>query len=381
MKIAVVAGLGSSGDAFPLLGVAKELSRRAVTVHSYGSELFGARYAQAGLTPEFIMDRESHIAFLAALGAARESELDHLFFSGLERHTHRYAELAQRLDVGRYDAVITSHAATPIVHAYPKRCTHITLLLAPEQNRMGTGTAQPGSPEASFDQLVEQLATDKGIERSTSSHTVACFPRWFAEALDFEPDVDRYANFARLVLPPAVPVPDSLCRFVEHSPVIIAFASWQSAPQMVAEFIDHLRRADQRVLVFGGSDTGGLAALQRAGDEHIQFVPTRDFLPWAIGRARAVIHHAGLGMAAFSFAAGVPQLTLPTLEEQHATSRALVRLGVGLTYQPSFREAQIARLVNDAELRHRARDVQARLWQPDGIEAIADAVLQIIHEL
>ena len=73
--------------------------------------------------------------------------------------------------------------------------------------------------------------------------------------------------------------------------------------------------------------------------------------------ARFVVHHAGQGVAVQCFEYGVPQLCIPTQQEQLLTAYQLERTGVGMTAlhnQQSF-SGEIAKLMQDEDFQRRAR--------------------------
>ena len=74
------------------------------------------------------------------------------------------------------------------------------------------------------------------------------------------------------------------------------------------------------------------------------FVPLGRLLP----HAAAIVHHGGMGTIGQSLAAGVPQLTVPSLLDQFDNSRRLLRLGVSANLRSSaYRPDRVTRILRD----------------------------------
>ena len=96
-------------------------------------------------------------------------------------------------------------------------------------------------------------------------------------------------------------------------------------------------------------------------------------------RARALVHHGGIGSAAQALAAGIPQLIMALAHDQFDNGERVRRLGVGdwLT-KADFTSRRVARrlgrLVRDPAVAARAREVAIRLRARDGAARCAAAV-------
>ena len=91
------------------------------------------------------------------------------------------------------------------------------------------------------------------------------------------------------------------------------------------------------------------------------FVPLEHLLP----RARAHIHHGGIGTIAHSLAAGVPQIAVPMVNDQHDNALRLQRLGVSATvrradYSPARVVPKLRSLLDSPDVVGLAADYAAR---------------------
>jgi rhamnosyltransferase subunit B len=111
---------------------------------------------------------------------------------------------------------------------------------------------------------------------------------------------------------------------------------------------------------------------------HFSYVPLSELLP----RARAIVHHGGIGTTAQALAAGIPQLVMPLAFDQFDNSRRLARLGVAI---PNYRRRlgarelvrRLARLLASEAI---ARNCQAWKLRLESRSAIEDAC-DLIEEL
>lgn len=113
---------------------------------------------------------------------------------------------------------------------------------------------------------------------------------------------------------------------------------------------------------------------------HVPWAPLARLLP----RARAVVHHAGIGTAAHAFRAGVPQLVMPMSQDQPDFAARLLRLGVARVLRPRrFRGPAVARalaeLAGSEEVARRCRALAERIDFGAARRAAADAVERVAH--
>jgi rhamnosyltransferase subunit B len=91
------------------------------------------------------------------------------------------------------------------------------------------------------------------------------------------------------------------------------------------------------------------------------FVPLCRLLP----RARALVHHGGIGTASLAFAAGIPQLITPFAHDQFDNAARVEGLRCGIQSKGSIsREGTLnalSRLLGDSSIQHRCADIRSSI--------------------
>ena len=108
-------------------------------------------------------------------------------------------------------------------------------------------------------------------------------------------------------------------------------------PAQAAVIAAHERAALPAIAWLGGA-TEDVTSHVRVRQAPIEFVAD---LP----RARHVVHHGGLGVAAWALALGVPQVVLPTDLEKHVIAQALSAGGGGVALSAGATAESIARAI------------------------------------
>jgi rhamnosyltransferase subunit B len=103
---------------------------------------------------------------------------------------------------------------------------------------------------------------------------------------------------------------------------------------------------------------------------HVEFVPLGTLLP----RSAGIVHHGGIGTLAQALRAGVPQLVTPMNFDQPDNARRVVRLGVAdrirlKDYQPAAVAQKLSVLLDSADVRGRCRAVANALARTDAVTA------------
>jgi rhamnosyltransferase subunit B len=201
---------------------------------------------------------------------------------------------------------------------------------------------------------------------------VALFPAWFAPAApDWPPQVEQ-AGFPLYDGDAAGQPSAHLAAFVEAGPPPVVFMPGTAATDVngIAQgAIEACRRTGQRGVL--------LVPKGRAPALPAQFcvAPYAPF-SWLLPRARALVHHAGVGSTAQALRAGVPQLLLPQAYDQFDNAICLERLGVGRRAAgPASLPDALAALLSDAKV----RDACARwapMTTPDAARAAAVAAVE-----
>lgn len=232
-----------------------------------------------------------------------------------------------------------------------------------------------------WDRLMRKVLNDARRERGLSSiaevwptivghHPVAAFDPLIAEApTDYPTPIKQVGA---LVADDPQELSAEVTRFLAEGqpPVYAGFGSMFDAdPARTTErIIDAIQQADARAIVAVGA--AGLASARSsrevlfvADEPHVKLFP----------RCATIVHHGGAGTTHAAARAGVPQVLMPQMLDQHYWAWRLERLGVSAGTvarhggSGSVLAKAIRRGLEDPSLRARAQAVAQELV-PDGAE-------------
>lgn len=352
---------GSSGDVFPMFGLALELKRRghdvrfATNVHYAGlADRHGMPFEPLGTEAEF----EAAIANPDLWHPRRA--FAHVFRSfqpALRRQYEIHAEfraaggdvaITNCFGFGAFNARDTLGLPVLTLHLQP------SVLWSDHLQPRLPGLGGPPWLRSLLFRLGERLAVDpvvcpslnawrrelglppvRRITRwwNSPSGVIGLFPEWFGppqpdwpspliqtdfplwNARSDEPLAAEVTRFLDLGTPPLV--------FTAGSTNLHAAAFFTAAAQacrllgrrgvLLTEFPDQLPRPLPEGVI------------------HVRYVPLDRLLP----RSAAFVHHGGIGSASQGMAAGVPQLVMPLAHDQFDNAARLARLGVGDELPPA----------------------------------------------
>ena len=155
---------------------------------------------------------------------------------------------------------------------------------------------------------------------------VTLFPRWFAPAASDWPPQVRQAGFPLYDESPSSELPEGVAEFLEAGPAPVVFMPG-TARAVAADFFQAALGACEH--------TGQRGLLLGAVPQDLRLPPTvhaAGYLPFGqlLPRARALVHHGGIGSCAQALRAGIPQLVVPHAYDQFDNAMRLEHLGVGL---------------------------------------------------
>lgn len=137
----------------------------------------------------------------------------------------------------------------------------------------------------------------------------------------------------------------------------------------------------------------GMRALLLIGDERnrpqeplppgvgvFEYAPYGELLP----RARAVVHHGGIGTTAQGLRAGVPALIVPFSHDQFDNAERVRRAGCGralrrTTYNATSAARELRALIDDPAYAESAREAGRRVRAENGAVAAADALEEVLR--
>jgi vancomycin aglycone glucosyltransferase len=162
-------------------------------------------------------------------------------------------------------------------------------------------------------------------------------------------------------------------------PVYFGFGSMR-APQDLSRAMVHSARAHGRRAIV----SRGWADVALPDDEPDCLSIGEENLQALFRRVAAVVHHGGSGTTTISAQAGVPQVVVPQIWDQHYWAKRVQELGIGTAHAPgaltadSLTEALSQTLKPDIAIR--ARSVAAMV-RTDGAEVAARRLINIISEV
>lgn len=373
----VFATVGSLGDLYPFLAIGQQLRERGhrVTVASHG--LHRAAVAQAGLGfaeasgiaepadkaafmarafdpwrgPGFVVGElaaadveasyqrllpltrqadvlvTSTLAFAAQIIGERDSAAGRMRWlsavlapAGLLSVRQPPALGVERLDRWLAGAPWRGRAMLALARFYTRRWTAPVRQL---RRRLGLPAEPPGGDPFHYGQFSPQ-------------GTLALFPDWLAPPREDWPTRMQALGFARYPQPGSLP--PALAAFLAAGPAPLVFTLGSAVVHAGAGFlrqsVQAARMLGQRAVLL----TGSAALSAQLSDTLGEDVLAWDYAPHAalFARARAVIHHGGIGTSAEALHAGLPQLVVPHAFDQFDNALRLRQLGVA-AYLPATR--------------------------------------------
>jgi UDP:flavonoid glycosyltransferase YjiC (YdhE family) len=213
---------------------------------------------------------------------------------------------------------------------------------------------------------------------------LALFSPWLARAQPDYPPRTIVTGFAFYDAADAVGDDPALHAFLDDDEPPIVFTLGSSAVWLAGDFSEvslaAVRAFGCRALLLAGRRA---AALRDAGLP--PGVAAVDYAPHGVvmSRARVIVHQGGVGTTAQAMRSGAPSLVVPFGQDQPDNARRAVALGIARTvsragYRVPRVASELTRLLEDAELRRRAREVGERVRAERGAQAACDAIERVL---
>jgi rhamnosyltransferase subunit B len=428
----VFATMGSWGDLFPTIGLAKTMAARGhrvrvATTSAYASlvEDEGLRFVPVG--PRF--GPEEFAADPAILDGRQGGYAGflHLFRTVVFPNLASWVEdlrgaLHPRLDerqqqrVGENADLLISHPtvlASPIAaeltgtrwatfSVFPGLIPSEHTLPSPSRVRLPGGPVGRATCRSawwtarwnirrSFDPAVNAARASFGLPptrdalflpiTSGNPYFVGTSPRLVQAPTDWPPNVQLTGFFA-WDTPRACSSPDGAEAFFRAGPAPILITLGGSSavdPQhFYPDAVTAARRLGHRALVLAGPTPEPVRLGPSLDTCVLPFAPLSRVAP----RCLAAIHHGGIGTTTGLLAAGLPQLIVPRGFDQPQTALRMSRLGVA-TITPWTRasapalERDLANLLSREQYRDSASSIATSLRQERGLDTAADAIEQL----
>lgn len=416
----VVPRWGSTGDVLPSIAVGAELRRRGHRVTFVGNPYFARLAAEAGLGFEPVGTLADHERLMADAGIfdrtrkdAMQVMADH-YASQVEAFYDAVAcaaargpsvviggELGSAFAAEKLGVPLVSIACSPATQEFARSRrdpVHPERMLpgwAAWLARSGRGlaflyrlnnavhdarralgrrvaVAEPALPES-----IVRLRDRLGLRRDMNVRpdlVVCMWPEWFAKP---QPDWPEYVSVAGFPLYP----PPRAAGEADAWPAGAVVVTTGTLAGSQRPFYERAAAA---------CETLGRQAVfvtPHAADVPGNLPRTITYLPHApfnelFARASLVIHHGGIGTAAYALAAGVPQVVMPMRGDQFDNGNRLVRLGVARVLCPRKTSAQgLAKsaesLLGSREVARRCDYWKSRIEPGEGRSRAADCVERV----
>jgi rhamnosyltransferase subunit B len=401
----VLTTFGSSGDVYPMLGLALELQRRGHRVTLATNEHF-----------EGVCQR--HNIPFATIGSAEEFEeclRNPDLWKPMKAFVHVFRTLMPVMR-RQYDLIDSLRQEGPVVTvsnclafgarlAYEKLgVPNVTVHLQPAV--LWSRLQPPTLPNAFGPRWLKNLLFNFGcrfiihpvalpflnswraelaltpVTKLTdwwhSPWLVLCmFPEWFAPAQTDWPAPSIHTDFPMWNDGSGGPLSESLTLFLHAGTPPVAFAAGTGnvhGKDFFAAAIEGTELAGLRA-IFLTKYSEQLPANLPSHVLHVPYVPLDDLLP----HCAAFVHHGGVGSMSQAFAAGCPQLIMPLAHDQFDNAERVKMLGCGDSLVPAKFTAhrvatRLSQLLRSADVASATKSVAARFHDLSGIRKSADAI-------
>jgi len=218
---------------------------------------------------------------------------------------------------------------------------------------------------------------------SGNPYFVGASPRVVPAPPDWPPNIQLTGFFA-WDTPRSYSPPDGLREFFRAGPAPILITLGGSSAVDPQHFYPNAatatRRLGHRALVLTGPTPEPIRLGPSPDTYVLPFAPLSQVAP----RCLAAIHHGGIGTTAGLLAAGLPQVIVPRGFDQPQTALRMSRLGVA-TITPWTRasapalERGLANLLSTDDYRDNASSIATSLRQERGLDNAADAIEHAAH--
>ncbi len=206
---------------------------------------------------------------------------------------------------------------------------------------------------------------------------IGLFPAWFSPPQPDWPPQVVLADFPRFDEREQTAIDPEAEEFLAAGPAPVVFTPG-SGMQHARRFFETSAEACRRLGVRGvllSRHADHIPARLPAGVKWFRYLP----FSWVLPRAKAVVHHGGIGSLSQALAAGVPQLIMPMAYDQPDNAVRAERLGVARIVRPAaYRPARVARLletlISSVPFAQRARKVAQRVQSGPGLAPACEAL-------
>ncbi|SLM62400.1 MULTISPECIES: glycosyltransferase [Dickeya] len=210
----------------------------------------------------------------------------------------------------------------------------------------------------------------------TDAALLCLFPEWFASPQPDWPAHIRQVGFARFNLLDGAEDEDSpLDAFIERKPTIIFMPSWalHTQPTRVTALIRQVRARGYQCLIIDQT------LKTPADDDGVRVFPHINLHRY-LSRFRAIIHHGGIGTTAQAFAAGLPQLIIPSAFDQFDNARRVAAIGCGAwlaAHEMNRLHTTLDSLLNDPDIVKNCHRIRQQFPEATHVNA---QIVAVVHD-
>jgi rhamnosyltransferase subunit B len=388
---------GSSGDVLPYVAIGAEMRRRGHDVTFIGNPHYETQATGAGLAFQpvgSVADHERLMADPDVFGGARKAAervyADH-YYPHLEAYYETTAarvrgaaartvviggEVGSAIAAERHDAPLVYVACSPAMSRYtqsrfdpphPQRVlpralrwftrTGPRLSALYRLNALRRGPWRTGSRVAAsappVDHPIARLRTSAGLPLNSpfAPRLVLClWPDWFAAPQADWPSSAVTTGFLFFPAPEGGVAREP--RGDDRGPIVFTTGSLAGSQRRfyrnAVDACEQLQRPG--VLVTPHRDQ--IPERLPESVRYLAFAPFADLF----AHASLVVHHGGIGTAAYALAAGIPQIAMPRWGDQFDNASRLERLGVSRTLSETASARDVAAAIRVMSGRESVRD-------------------------
>ncbi|NKI73410.1 glycosyltransferase family 1 protein [Dickeya sp. CFBP 2040] len=208
----------------------------------------------------------------------------------------------------------------------------------------------------------------------TDATLLCLFPEWFASPLPDWPAHIRQVSFPLFNLLDNQQDAD-LAQFIARAPTVIFMPSWalSSKRDLVVSLVKKTRQRGYQCLIVGQPQH------DLAGDSGIR-IERHINLSQYLHQCAAIIHHGGIGTMAQSFAAGIPQLVIPSAFDQFDNARRVTAMKCGTWLNDrdiDKLEDKLHQLLDDPNIAENCRRIRKQCL-PE--QAVSEQIVTVVRD-
>ncbi|TYL43940.1 MULTISPECIES: glycosyltransferase [Dickeya] len=208
----------------------------------------------------------------------------------------------------------------------------------------------------------------------SDSALLCLFPEWFASPLPDWPAHVHQVGFPLFNLLDNQQ-DDELARFIARAPTVIFMPSWalSTKRELIVSLVKKTRQRGYQCLIISQLDH------HLTDDDGIR-VERHINLSQYLHQCAAILHHGGIGTMAQSFAAGIPQLVIPSAFDQFDNARRVTAMKCGTWLKDSDidnLDEKLRQILDDPDIAENCRRTRQ---QCAPTQAVCEQIVATVHD-